>query len=661
MESRSRRRQRRAPEAARGRTSGARLPEGLAAAVTLLALGWAVAARIAPVLKLSFYNDDFVYLDGLRRRGLLQSLIHPSRVGGYLRPFSRELHFGLCNSLFGLNPQPYHIVNLALVLACTLLLWRIGLAWISSRGALLAAAIFGLWYSHAVLVGWASCSQDLWAAFFSLLAVLFFGGARGALSAAAFALALLSKESSAVVPGILLALGLATSAPREAARRVLPHVLILGGWGILYQIHQSAQSSLVWDFRAALMLPPRFLLSLAGLEGLRAWAGGAAQGVPWRASMPAFIACVALTRVPRGDGLKPASQAAFLAWVALGLLPLLPVAGNWSAYYFVLPLAGACLAIGAASEGWPGWVAAVVPLALLVSGQGTLQTKWNPSEAAVDPSVSSVSISRLVAGTWFQRATTPGLLEAVPHPEPRGLFLFEGLPRRNGFITGDGPAIRLLYGDTTLTAGYMSDLASLGAWDRQLYLFDLDGKSLKLSYIPLTSAVLHSLEAGRELTGQPGVAAALYRREIWRDRVAHIPRWGLGYALWEQGDTLGALAQWDTATALQGISPAAGRQRLSSILADAGGIDREARLIPVCVSVPRDTTTLLAAARGGSSWSQLMAALFYYRLSLFSTDPGALAEAREALERSGSPWAAKEVAAKLERSASRRRASGRGD
>src|SRR5262245_40396535 len=68
-------------------------------------------------LRRGFYADDFIYFDSYihaRTTGIEPHLIH---LGGYLRPLAYDVVLPFFFQLFGLTPQPYHVVNLLLVFA----------------------------------------------------------------------------------------------------------------------------------------------------------------------------------------------------------------------------------------------------------------------------------------------------------------------------------------------------------------------------------------------------------------------------------------------------------------------------------------------------------------------------------------------------------------
>ena len=81
--------------------------------------------------------------------------------------------FWLQHALWGLNPLPYHLVNIVLHAACAVLLWRV------LRGLNVPAAWLGaaLWALHPVQVdsaAWITELKNTQSCFFYLLAIMFF-------------------------------------------------------------------------------------------------------------------------------------------------------------------------------------------------------------------------------------------------------------------------------------------------------------------------------------------------------------------------------------------------------------------------------------------------------------------------------------------------------
>ncbi len=145
------------------------LPAVLLALATFLAY--------SPVLRAGFiWDDDALTENPLMRSaaGLWSIWVHPSAN-------PREAHywplvytcFWIEHALWGLHPIGYHLVNVALHLASSLLLWRL-LDRIGARGAALAAAIFALHPVHVESVAWVVELKDVLSTLFYLLAFLSF-------------------------------------------------------------------------------------------------------------------------------------------------------------------------------------------------------------------------------------------------------------------------------------------------------------------------------------------------------------------------------------------------------------------------------------------------------------------------------------------------------
>jgi tetratricopeptide (TPR) repeat protein len=118
--------------------------------------------------------------------------------------------YWLEHKLWGLNPAGYHITNILIHTACTLLIWRI-LIQLNIPGAFAAALIFAVHPVNVESVAWIAQRKTILAMLFFLLSLLFYlrfdqTGQRifYALSAALFIPAMLSKGSVVALPVVLL-------------------------------------------------------------------------------------------------------------------------------------------------------------------------------------------------------------------------------------------------------------------------------------------------------------------------------------------------------------------------------------------------------------------------------------------------------------------------
>ena len=81
--------------------------------------------------------------------------------------------FWLQHALWGLNPLPYHLVNVAMHAGCALLLWQV-LRHLQIKGAWLGAAIWALHPVQVESVAWVTELKNTQSCLFYLLSILFF-------------------------------------------------------------------------------------------------------------------------------------------------------------------------------------------------------------------------------------------------------------------------------------------------------------------------------------------------------------------------------------------------------------------------------------------------------------------------------------------------------
>lgn len=169
--------------------------------------------------------------------------------------------FWVQHALWGLDPRPYHFVNVAQQAICAVLLFLV-LARLRVRGATLGAALWALHPVQVESVAWISELKNTQSCLFFLLAVWFFlrwlqpeaGLARRrdyALALVSAALAMLSKTSTVMLPVVLGLVWWWVSAWRwRNAIRLLPFLaLSLGasGWTIWEQKVNSMASGADWQ------------------------------------------------------------------------------------------------------------------------------------------------------------------------------------------------------------------------------------------------------------------------------------------------------------------------------------------------------------------------------------------------------------------------------
>lgn len=219
------------------------IPRSRRRALLLLALAVANAALFLPALRGGFFWDDKIlvsenpYLSGpdFWRTFLTAPFTGPSgwdrnsaaldRRVPFYRPLT-AMSYRLDGDIWGLNPAAFHLTNLLLqalnAVLFALFLFRLGF---KDEGALAGGLLFTLFPLHFESVAWISGRTDLLAfaaGSVSLLCVFNFRegkrGFWGPLAGAAYFLALMAKESLALLPGIAF---LILFLPGRRAKRAL--------------------------------------------------------------------------------------------------------------------------------------------------------------------------------------------------------------------------------------------------------------------------------------------------------------------------------------------------------------------------------------------------------------------------------------------------------
>lgn len=474
----------------------ARFPFAPFAALAAAAVAWFV---FHGALGYFFAQDDFAGL--ARARGILPALEGPWRW------ISGQLYFDVMRALAGLEAAPYRAVSLAAHAAVSA-----GLALVLARRYGPAAALAGATFFAAhpglyTALYSVSGIGEILAAGFALAAIAAFG-ARGAarwLAPAAFALSLLCKENTLLLP-FALALMAATGAfgaPGAAAppapggrpaRRAFDPVL-----GATFAVAALG---------AALLLAGDAFGVRAGLPGSAAYSAGAGRHVVENLLTYAGWTIHIAFPLVRGvtDAVDPPAMpwgAALLAawaaglpvpalrrrgWLAAGALgalwlaPVLPLENHTYRYYLYAPLlaAGGAVAIAfdAAREalaqlgarvrpaaprpaGALGAAAAAVALAGLLAANGAALVRRNetmPLGATgllADPTVDRAIIARNVRdglaraalpegsrlAIWCPRTFQPGLAAAAAADTARDTYYEANL--RSALM--EGVAVRVMF------------------------------------------------------------------------------------------------------------------------------------------------------------------------------------------------------------------------
>ena len=295
--------------------------------------------------------------------------------------------FWVLHAMWGLNPLPYHLVNIGMHAACALLLWRV-LRRLNVPGAWLGAAVWALHPVQVESVAWITELKNTQSCFFYLLAVLCFlrwrdergsaaqpgRGARYAnerwyaLTLLCAALALISKPSTVMLPFVLglCAWWLDRGLSWRQVTRLIPLVVLSGLaslWTIWEQKHHSGALGPEW----AQTWPERWIIAgrniwfylgkLLWPEPLifiyPRWKIDAAR---WLAYVPiaAAVAGLVVTWLLRRQRAGAAGFVVFASFVAL----LFPVLGFFNVYFFRYSYVGDHFQ----------YLASMAPLALAAAG-----------------------------------------------------------------------------------------------------------------------------------------------------------------------------------------------------------------------------------------------------------------------------------------------------
>jgi len=544
-----------------------RLPLPAGRAIGLLLLVAFLIVRYHDAFHLPFLNDDYVFLDHVRGQPFTALWGFRNLAFHWWRPWSREFHYWWLERAFGPQEPAFHVASVVLAGGVLAAYWALARRLIGAPGAVIAAAGAATLPGWGLLLLWAAGAQDLWMMFLSLLALLAWHAGRPGWAALAFAFALASKETAALLPLLFLAhdAWVARRPVRDSALRLLPSLVILGLWALAHPLvlgrFGSSAPSVVPPSPAA--IPPWLVV----LDSARAafsldrwpapengWAGVAGDALRGALLLALFVELLARPDARRADVLGgsratastgtarlPGSGAfpfAF-AWWLCGTLPLLLPGLGWHAYYAHFAGLGVWLATGRLLARRTA-IATVLVAALAALGAARAATPsqdWG--EAAYQRRAGS-----FVANIRMQ------LLALVRQPEPHTRLWFVRLPNNVGFLAGNGPAVRVWYGDPTLQAGYYSAYRPRAANEPvgpdRFFRMDEAGELREIdrgdTTAVATTAAATADTAGRATdprwqSDQASLAAALARGRNWRGAAAEYRRLAIafpdsaGYAL----------------------------------------------------------------------------------------------------------------------------------
>lgn len=194
-----------------------------------------------------FSQDDFFHLRVVMDKeyeDIPSFFISLQKEYAFYRPLSRETLNLFMYRSFGLNPLPFHVVNLLLIMMNMVLVFLLAKKLTrNSTASYLAVLLYSINSIHSIEMYYLASVQTLIATLFILLSILFYLSASSSkkylLSLLFFVLGLFSHEISIVLIGIIFFLELTVKNTKiwnkQLVKRLLPFVVI----GIFYLANTS--------------------------------------------------------------------------------------------------------------------------------------------------------------------------------------------------------------------------------------------------------------------------------------------------------------------------------------------------------------------------------------------------------------------------------------
>ena len=386
---------------------------------SLAALGGLVALAIAvavhyPFLGDFFALDDFIALYQVEKRDLATLLRDAfalpqdarfERISPFWRPMGL-LYFDFTHAAFGLEPAPYHVVNVLLHgLNAVLLAVLVALLSRSAFAAASAAIVFAVLPTYDIAVLWISQGFELLAVAFGLASLTLFAlyvrhrGSRRLLYAAAIVtalLALMAKESSPFLLVMLFPMFVVLEGWPDIRSKALkplaplvPFGLLLGLYTLFIVVQEHALGTSSHKVGTHIVDNLQFYLRWMTLPIPYTWGS-------WVEAASHVTAVLLLSGILFAVATGRTLVVFFAVWMLVALLPVLPFATGVELRYTYIPSLGlaamAGLAIDAARR-WLGrvrfrWanlvtIVGVLVLAVFLSTRARDQQHWLHAQASL--------------------------------------------------------------------------------------------------------------------------------------------------------------------------------------------------------------------------------------------------------------------------------------
>jgi hypothetical protein len=413
-----------------------------------------VGGFYAPTVDDFFKSDDFVFLDraslgspsGIARafsiEGNQQGLAGESHS---YRPLSTNVYFGSMRPLFGLDPRPYHAVNLLLLVGIAALLVqllvRFGCNTATAIALAASYATSGIAFQTQL---WLSLIQELTATTALLAALLLHvSHSRGqrTWTALLFAASLLCKEIAVTFPAIVFAFEwiVRRATARDALRATAPLWAIASVYLALRLTAMPISDDGPYAVRVGTFVASH--LATYGQWTARAFVGTSNGWVLLGLGAAAFAA------IRQASAHRRRLALFGLAWIAIAIGPVILLPSHVYVYYLLFPGIGAAVALAALLDVGLEKISlvrlrdAVVLVAvagLVAISYGRFQTPAREHAEASDRYVKILA----------------NLRSAHPRLPPGTTVYFDAEPSHRivGLVKGAGASLRLVYHDASLRA-----------------------------------------------------------------------------------------------------------------------------------------------------------------------------------------------------------------
>lgn len=506
-----------------------------------------VALLHASAVHKPFFADDYLFLEQVRGRTLLEALAAPDPLGNFFRPLGRAGYFWTVTRLIGESPGGFHYINIGLFAGGLLTFFAIARRLTGATTALMATSFVAFHYAADVPLRWASGAQDLLAILFANLAILLHLKGLRASAIVCLLLGLLSKE---VVAGAALVaiVGAWTTGERGFVRRHGGLILATLCYGAILAVTFGRRISVAVGAAFAPGDLPAALLHLVqtslgaevrlGGDSFGHW-GAAALLPATLAGLVCWIGCRTALPPSVPEVSVPAARTRSirvgLAWSLVGVAPVVAVASIWSAYFYLWSLFGVGLLLAGLSSGLrPIWRTGLLCALVLLSSNARRLDEFAPARGAW-------SWQSHVNRHYIDRALETidkhlrELRAARPAFPPRSTVYFANVAVSSGWQTANGPLLRWAYGDSTLRSYYLSQFTREMASRGNLYFFVVEDGVLKDK--TEDPEVLLSLAYSMLLAERPRSAIDALELAEGRWPARAEPRYWRAWAHWQLGDS----------------------------------------------------------------------------------------------------------------------------